>query len=311
MISNLESQTATLQTYGNDLDTVKDKVSGRAGGASLLSALEELGIDGAGYVHELANASDEDMTKLLESFDKVSEAKETVSSTMADISTGFSEYLDDMSKYAGDTGVTVIKSTSDSMNDMNTAVSDGAAQVVATASDMADDVVEELNVESDAYTQGANVAVGMANGINANADQAVAAATNMAQRVLDATAVTLDEHSPSRKTRKQGAYAAKGFALGYKDESEDIIDTVQQTMENVANANASAEYSDTSSNANIIDAIKGIGNGDTSNYLASILEVVQGLSGLQVVLDSGALVGSTAMQMNNALGRLSAREGKR
>ena len=75
---------------------------------------------------------------------------------------------------------------------------------------------------SDFYNAGADLVTGFANGISAHSFEAEAKASAMAQAALTAAKKELDEHSPSKKFYKIGAFAGEGFinALGdYKTKS--------------------------------------------------------------------------------------------
>ena len=94
---------------------------------------------------------------------------------------------------------------------------------------------------------GANVARGLANGINDHADEAVEAAKEMARRVNAALPKELDEHSPSKISYKDGRYYAVGLANGISDYSsvavqstQDMADDIISTANTIINAIAAA-----------------------------------------------------------------------
>ena len=90
----------------------------------------------------------------------------------------------------------------------------------------------EAEAQSAATDMGAAIPAGMAEGIYANIDQAVAAAEAMAAQVEEAMRVDLDIHSPSGVARSLGAYFAEGFAQGL----EGGVARVERSMDRLASA---------------------------------------------------------------------------
>ena len=86
MTTNLQGQTEVFSQYGTDIDTLKGKISDE-----LLLALMDLGINGAGYVHELATSSETDLATLEESFQAMIDAKDALAESFAEAQTGFEE----------------------------------------------------------------------------------------------------------------------------------------------------------------------------------------------------------------------------
>lgn len=95
------------------------------------------------------------------------------------------------------------------------------------------------------YDYGANVAIGIANGISDHMGDAVAAASSMAAAVGAIIPMMLLEHSPSRLTYQDGAFVAIGLANGIKDYtayavgaasdmSEQVIDTANSIVSEIS-----------------------------------------------------------------------------
>lgn len=80
------------------------------------------------------------------------------------------------------------------------------------------------------YTPGSDFGSGFVSGIENWLDDAASAARSLASRAYNAARKWLDEHSPSRKTRKVGQFFSEGFALGIEDEEK----MVQKSSENIA-----------------------------------------------------------------------------
>lgn len=83
---------------------------------------------------------------------------------------------------------------------------------------------------ADGYTPGSNFGAGFVSGISDWIEQAAGAAADLASRAYNAAKKWLDEHSPSRKTRKVGRFFSQGLALGIEDEEK----MVKKSSENIA-----------------------------------------------------------------------------
>lgn len=79
---------------------------------------------------------------------------------------------------------------------------------------------------------GSGFGEGFVSGISDWIGGAINAAANLAANALSAAKRALDEHSPSKKTRKFGQFFSKGLALGIKDEEK----TVVKSSRNISNA---------------------------------------------------------------------------
>ena len=64
------------------------------------------------------------------------------------------------------------------------------------------------------FVIGGNVSIGLANGIDSEADKAIQAANSLAEGVTSILSSSLQVQSPSRLTRQIGEYVGEGLALG-------------------------------------------------------------------------------------------------
>lgn len=71
-------------------------------------------------------------------------------------------------------------------------------------------------------TTGANVSVGLANGIAAHADAAITAASNLASAVSATIAGALQIASPSKVMEQYGEFVGAGFAMGIENSAVDV-----------------------------------------------------------------------------------------
>lgn len=95
------------------------------------------------------------------------------------------------------------------------AIQSGMNQSVAAIQSGVNSMVAAVNsMSGQMYSAGYNASMGLANGIEAGAGAAIAAAQSVANQVSAIMASALKEHSPSRVTKKIGAYASEGLAIG-------------------------------------------------------------------------------------------------
>ena len=101
------------------------------------------------------------------------------------------------------------------MSQMTSAIAAGMATANSrVASGNSSMIAKVRSLQSSFYSAGVNASQGLANGINARAGAAIAAASNLANRVTATMRNALQIHSPSRVTEKIGEYTAEGAAEG-------------------------------------------------------------------------------------------------
>ena len=118
---------------------------------------------------------------------------------------------------------------------LKSGIDSGKKNAESSAKSLGDGAVSGLSsvgMRSKAYDQGLNFSYGLANGISAGSSEAISAAIAVASSALAAAKRELDEHSPSKKTRKFGQFFSKGLALGIKDEEKSVV----KSSRNISNA---------------------------------------------------------------------------
>lgn len=101
----------------------------------------------------------------------------------------------------------LLQTIDDGMKSSINSVDNGGRRMISSVS----------NLQSSFQSSGYNASLGLAKGINSGADAAVSAAQRVANKVADIMRSALKEHSPSRVTRKIGAFASEGLGLGILD----------------------------------------------------------------------------------------------
>ena len=172
MATNLKTQTDTFNQYTEDLNTAAALMSTSASPEfnKIVQSLMDMGIDGAGYLHELVTAAQEDSTafnEVLSEFGDMETAKEELSNTIADMQTNYSEgmdgYLgiqttkndekikneqdtaDSIEKIVTDSNDTIVEDMSTTMTELNTAVVEGTPIVEEAMTSAADAMIQATN----------------------------------------------------------------------------------------------------------------------------------------------------------------------
>ena len=220
---------------------------------------------------------------------------------------------------------------------------------------MGDAAFNAANSYYDAFfVAGANMAIGMANGIISEEQTVYRAASSVASNAANASRKALDEHSPSKVFAKIGEFMSLGMAKGIEDKEGSVresaeliaksaIDSVKALSDggldnevtitpviDLTNAregamqldsmlnNRTASYQLMANDINGMLNVKEVDRNassrnsafDTDGLYRRIEALANHLDNLQVVLDSGALVGATSAKMDSQFGVMAMRRGR-
>ena len=144
---------------------------------------------------------------------------------------------------------------------------------------------------------------GLWNGINDKLSWLKNKIKSFTNSVLDGIKSFFGVHSPSKETAWIGEMLDEGLAQGVEDSARDPIKAMQRVSSGVldaANGGLAFERSLSSSSGASVAAAAAA---DTSALLAKLDGIYERLGRLQMVTDTGALVGEIADKMDAALGR--------
>lgn len=103
VLAALQSQIDWLTDYQTNLDALEGRKIEGVDTSELVQSLSDGSAESAAILAGLATASDEDVKKIVDNLGQIDAKKDSLSDTMADISTGFSEKMDEMRQKASDT----------------------------------------------------------------------------------------------------------------------------------------------------------------------------------------------------------------
>lgn len=226
MSKNLQTQAEVMTTYTQDLQTAAELAKKGLLDEGLLGAISELGIDGAGYLHELVTASETDsaeFNEVMQAWAEMTEAKTTLAETMADLSTGYSSTMEEL-----------VTTTGEMIDDINSELADGASEM------------EEA---------GENLSKGLENGVLAGKEGVVKTGEDIALETIEAIRIAWKVNSPSRVAQEIGEYFTEGLGLGISKNKEDLIsDTKTLGTQTVEGLKSGIE----SGKSKVIESIKNL-----------------------------------------------------
>lgn len=227
MSENLQSQTDAFNQYAEDLSTAS-KLANEGSSPEfndILDSIAEMGMEGAGYLHELVTAAEtdsEEFNEILSNWADMTEARGNLTETMADIQTNYSETMDEilgivsdsteeqkgtMETNAEETRAIVaekndamVQDTSETMTEMTTAIQTNAPLVKEQVRLLAEGAVKEsetaLNIVEGKslkfQAQGKAITDGLAQGIrngSSTVNQAIRDMINSAVSSVDVSGI--------------------------------------------------------------------------------------------------------------------------
>lgn len=139
---------------------------------------------------------------------------------------------------------------------------------------------------------GKNVVQGLWNGISSMAGWIADKVSGFFGGIIDGAKNLLGIHSPSKVFARLGQFTAEGFGEGWDDSFSDVKRTIEGDMKfGPANISTTA-------------------HSNSSNNMSELMAKLDGLANMQIVLDTGVLVGQTVNKMDGALGNLAYRNSR-
>lgn len=172
MVTNLETQTESFKQYTEDLNVAAQLMSTTANPEfeKIVQSLMDMGTDGAGYLHELVTAAQEDSAtfgEILSQFGEMETAKEKLADTIGDLQTNYTagmeellgiqlakneeriqneqETAEEIERIVTESGDKVVEDVSMTMTDMNTTIIEGIPLVEESMINVANSMIQITN----------------------------------------------------------------------------------------------------------------------------------------------------------------------
>lgn len=206
-------------------------------------------------------------------------------------------------------------------------IGSGITGAVMTAVNAITTIVNNIKSKITSFdwiSAGSSIISGIASGISGAVGTVISAAKSVGSSILGAITGFFEIFSPSHVMRdKVGKMLSKGIAVGFEEESpeDEIVDSVSGTVDRVkaslqgldgatlgTDINVSAQQPDVE-NSFVFQNLETRLNSILA-ALTEYLPYLPGLAQMQIVTDTGVLVGELAPGMDAALGRISARRAR-
>lgn len=148
MSKNLQTQTDAYTQYNDDLIAANKLAQEDLLDKELLEDIQSLGIQGAGYLHELVEASKDDAdayADVIASYKEMLEARGELSDIMGDFATGYGEQMADMLDIQTDTYGQMLDNTETSYDELKETLATKLTEMAETNTDGIDSMVTGVN----------------------------------------------------------------------------------------------------------------------------------------------------------------------
>ena len=167
---------------------------------------------------------------------------------------------------------------------------------------------------SDAYSVGSDLGSGITNGSASWAERLKAKARSLISGFISSARKEADSHSPSKKMIALGEDMGEGASIGVENTTDDVVASAKNQVSATMSAYRAANEKAQKTLNNILSAPSRVqiqaetNNAALSGKLDGILSAIQ--SGQVILLDGKTLVGKTATEMDNALGKIQLRTAR-
>lgn len=216
MSGNLKTQTETFNTYKDDLLRASDLVEEGLLEEGLLGSIKSLGIDGAGYLHELVEAAENDIESfnaIMEEWTLMTQAKEQLTETLGDINTGYSDSMDELLGVQEEKNKQVSDNTEELLKDTQENLEEAFKTQLKTTKESLSDMTQAVEEECPE--------------INQASQKLCSASVEGANEILQ-----IDDTGHSLTFVSIGYSIPEGIALGIEENSTKIKNALQGAIDN-------------------------------------------------------------------------------
>lgn len=216
MSKNLQTQTDAYTQYKDDLIAANKLAQEDLLDEDLLADIQSLGIQGAGYLHELVEASKNDAdayADVIASYKEMLEARGELSDIMGDFATGYGEQMADILQTQSDTYGQMKTDTEMSYDELKETLATKLTEMVETNSDGIDSMVTGVNEKKPEM------------------QTAAAGLIDAASEGIEKKLVIVDDGS-SEVFSALGAKIPESIATGIRAGQDKVTEAVQEVIDN-------------------------------------------------------------------------------
>ena len=240
--NNLDSTQQAMDNWAGMLEDLGNRGLGR----SVVEDLQAMGLNSYEIVQGLSQGTDEQLKEYTKAYENANNDIDTITENMmkkpreaaekelGKLSGVAGAHIDEYKKAFGALGVKSGKSFKD-------AIGDKFEEAYKEIDKMTYEEVESLGgyfeaLAEDSYSFGANVPIGLGDGIQDESGYAVNAAISAAQAVAGAISTTLEIKSPSKVTTRFGKFFSQGLRVGIEEETPEAEKAAREMAESVVKA---------------------------------------------------------------------------
>ena len=216
MSKNLQTQTDAYNQYKDDLIAANKLAQEELLDKELLEDIQSLGIQGAGYLHELVEASKDDAdayADVIASYKEMLEARGELSDIMGDLATGYGEQMADMLQTQSDAYDQMKTDTEVSYDELKEMLATKLTEMGETNSDGIDSMVTGVNEKKPEM------------------QTAAAGLIDAASEGIEKKLVIVDDGS-SEVFSALGAKIPESIATGIRAGQNKVTEAVQEVIDN-------------------------------------------------------------------------------
>ena len=328
ILKNMQSQVDGVSQWAENMDALADRGINKG----LLKYLADMGPEGAGYVAAFVEMTDEQLEKANELFkeslilsdstaleitDSYYDAGENASKGLADgildaakavreAAESLTEDLLDTTKEGLDEHSPSKKTQEMGENfdeGLKLGISGSKEKVLSVINQLTEDMLNETaaGVPTAEYEEiGKQITEGMRKGIEEGRSRVIESIRALCEATIQAAKDKLDIHSPSKAFAYLGEMSGEGYITGWEDTMENINSVISDALPDIPEIGAQND-----SGSGVSGTVMSAQIFNMCEKMYSIMaQYMPGMSNMQMVTDTGALVGEIVPMIDREFGEM-------
>lgn len=328
ILKNMQSQVDGVSQWAENMDMLADKGINKG----LLKYLADMGPEGAGYVAAFVQMTDDELKKANEMFeeslklsassamnitDSYYDAGENASKGLADGILDAADAVNEaaalLTKGAVDTTMQGFDEHSPSKKTheigenfdkgLELGINDNKEKILTVINRLTTDMLTETRtgVPTEEYKKiGDQIIEGMCSGIESGRSRVLESIRKLCEETIQEAKDRLDIHSPSRAFAYLGEMSGEGYITGWEDTMKNINDVIADSLPDIPARNPQNNAGAGLSNAAVSSQIYTM----CEKMYNIMAQYIPGMSNMQMVTDTGALIGEITSRMDREFGEM-------
>ncbi len=328
ILKNMQSQIDGVSQWAENMDMLADRGINKG----LLKYLADMGPEGAGYVAAFVQMTDEELKKANEMFEESSKLSISSAVNITDayydaggnaskgFADGISDAIDIANTAAGLLAEGALNTVQQELDEhspskkteemglnfdegLKKGIDENKESVLNTIINLTTDMLikTRTGVPTEEYKKiGDQIIEGMRKGIESGRSRVLESIRKLCEEALQEAKDKLDIHSPSRAFAYLGEMSGEGYITGWEDTMKNINNVIADSLPDIPARNPQDNTG------------AGVSNVTVSSHIYSICEkmynimaqYIPGMSNMQMVTDTGALIGAITSRMDREFGEM-------